>query len=298
MKISIVTDELSADPETAIELGVQWGVQCFELRGYFNDRVPLFSHYQRQHLRDVLDRYDARIIAIGPGLFKMRLPPPQPAKFSLSWMERTAYEAWTEARRAVKQHLNELLPRSIEYASELGAEKVVIFGFDRGGAPAGVAPDELLETLSIAAQIAHAAGIQLVLENEAGFWADTGARTAAIVQAVNHPGLAINWDPGNAFFAGDCPYPNGYQEVRNWVRHVHVKDARRLPNGVLEYVGEGQIDWPGQIQALMKDGFEGFLSVETHLRPKIAEARASVQRLHQWIDQAGEAKGNSDAKVG
>jgi len=297
MKISIVTDELSADPETAIELGVQWGVQCFELRGYFNDRVPMFSHYQRQHLRDVLDRYEARIIAIGPGLFKMPLPPPQPAHFSLSWMGQAAYQTWAEARRMFEQHLNELLPRSLEYASELGAEKVVIFGFDRGGAPAGAAPDELLDVLTTAAQTAHAAGRQLLLENEAGFWADTGARTAAIVQAVNHPGLAINWDPGNAFFAGDCPYPNGYQEVRNWVRHVHVKDARRLPNGALAYVDEGQIDWPGQIQALIQDDFRGYLSVETHLTPKVAEARASVQRLRQWIDQAAGAGGNNDAEV-
>ena len=287
MEISLITDELSADPETAIELGVAWGVRNFELRGYFSERVPQFSSYQKQHLREVLDRYGARIIAIGPGLFKLPLPPVKPPHYSLSWMGSAGYETWEQERRAVQYHRNELLPRSIEYALELGAERIVIFGFDRNGASEGTLPDGILELLSGAAQTAHAAGVQLVLENESGFWADTGYRTAAIVKAVNHPGLAVNWDPANAFFAADCPFPDGYQAVRNYVRHVHVKDARRLANGTTEYVGEGEIDWPGQISALLKDGYRGYLSVETHLQPKVAEARASVQRLQQWIAQAG-----------
>jgi len=286
MEISIVTDELSADPETAIELGVQWGVKYFELRGYFNERVPQFSPYQKQHLRDVLDRYGARIIAIGPGSFKMPLPPAVPPQLSLSWMASAAYSTWAKERDEVQYHLHELLPRSLEYAGELGVDRIVIFGFDRGGAPAGTPPDEVLEILSRAAQTAYGAGVLLVLENEAGFWADTGARTAEIIRAVNHPGLAVNWDPGNAFFAGDCPFPNGYQAVRDFVRHVHVKDARRCPDGSLEYASQGDINWSGQIRALMEDGYSGYLSVETHLAPKVAEARSSVRRLRKWIAQA------------
>ena len=293
MEISIITDELSADPETAIELGAAWGVRNFELRGFFTERVPQFSSYQKQHLRDILDRYGARIIAIGPGIFKLPLPPPEPARYSLSWMDSAGYKAWEAERHTVQYHLKELLPKSIEYALQLGAERIVAFGFDRNGAPEGTPPDEILEFLSKAAQAAHAAGVQLVLENESGFWADTGARTAAIVREINHPGLAVNWDPANAFFAGDCPFPGGYQAVRTYVRHVHVKDARRRVDGTAEYVGEGEIDWPGQILALMKDGYNGYLSVETHLQPKVAEARASVQRLEQWIAQASKQSGNN-----
>ncbi|HEU4746298.1 MAG TPA: hypothetical protein VFS61_13720, partial [Anaerolineales bacterium] len=70
MKISIITDEVSADPETAIELGAEWGIHDFELRGFFTDRAPRFSAYQKQRLRDALDEFQARIVAIGPGLFK------------------------------------------------------------------------------------------------------------------------------------------------------------------------------------------------------------------------------------
>ncbi len=77
IQISVVTDEISADPETAIELGTQWGIQDLEFRGYFFDRVPLFSSYQKAHLQEILQRYEARIVAIGRGSSKSPFPPNQ-----------------------------------------------------------------------------------------------------------------------------------------------------------------------------------------------------------------------------
>ncbi len=68
MKIGIITDEISADPETAIELGVEWGIYDYEIRGFGNERVPLFSTYQKERLKELLNEYEVRIIAISPGL--------------------------------------------------------------------------------------------------------------------------------------------------------------------------------------------------------------------------------------
>jgi sugar phosphate isomerase/epimerase len=283
MKISIITDEVSADPETAIELGAEWGIHDFELRGYFTDRVPRFSAYQKQRLQDALDEFQARIVAIGPGLFKFAFPPPSAPRLSLGWMDRATYEDWAEAKRLADYHLNELLPVSLDYANELGTDLVVIFCFDRAGAPPGPPPEEALNCLRLAAERASASGIRLMIENEDGFWADTGARTAEMVRAVDHPALGINWDPGNAFFADDDPYPTGYEAVRGRLQHVHFKDAMRDTNGALHYVANGEIDWAGQIRALVADGYDGFISIETHIRPKVASARAALERLRSLI---------------
>jgi sugar phosphate isomerase/epimerase len=283
MKISIITDEVSADPETAIELGAEWGLHNFELRGYFTDRAPRFSAYQKQRLQDALDEFQAHIIAIGPGLFKFACPPPSAPRLPLGWMDRASYDSWAEAKRLADYHLNELLPASLEYANELGADTVVTFGFDRAGAPPGPPPEEALNCLRLAAERASAAGLRLAIENEDGFWADTGSRTAEMVQTINHPALGINWDPGNAFFAGDDPYPTGYESVRGLVHHVHFKDAMRDDNGLLHYVADGQVDWSGQIRALVADRYDGFISIETHIRPKVASARSAVERLRSLI---------------
>lgn len=283
MKISIITDEISADPETAIELGTEWGVHDFELRGFFTDRAPRLSAYQKQRLKDVLIEYQARIVAVGPGLFKFAYPSPSAPRLPLGWMDLAGYENWAEAQRLHHYHLNELLPASLDYANELGAQLVIIFGFDRAGAPPGPPPDEVLNCLRLAAERASAAGLDLAIENEDGFWADTGARSAQIVRAINHPSLGINWDPGNAFFAGDEPYPAGYEEVRGLVRHVHFKDARRDSDGTLRYISEGQVEWAGQMRALSADGYDGFISIETHMRPKVAAARAALERLRALV---------------
>jgi sugar phosphate isomerase/epimerase len=286
MQISLITDEISADPETAIELGVSWGVRDFELRGFYTERVPRLSPYQKQRLRDILDAYGARAIAIAPGLFKVAYPPQRAPWTTLGWMDRAGYETWAEARRSVRLHLEELLPASLDYAAEMGVRTVIIFSFDRAGAPPGQPPEEALNALRLAAERAGAAGIQLAIETEDGFWADTGERSAQIVRAINHPALGINWDPGNSYFAGDEPYPAGYAAVRGLVRHVHFKDARRDADGTPHYIADGQIDWAGQINALLADGHEGHISIETHLRPKLACAQAALERLRSLIDAA------------
>lgn len=286
MKISILTDEISSDPETAIELGTQWGIHDFELRGYYADRVPRISTYQKLRLRDVLHRYDARVIAIAPGLFKVPLPENRPGEFPMPWLDQAMYKQWSDTQTQVNEHFNELLPESLDYANELGAELVVIFAFDRAGLPPGQPPDQLFSLLFGAAERAKSAGLRLAIENEAGFWADAGARTAKIVQTINHPCLGVNWDPANAFSEGDVPFPDGYASVRNLVEHVHFKDARRSDSGNVEFAGKGQVDWAGQIKALAADGYSGYISIETHLRPKVAEARAALNRLQGLIDTA------------
>lgn len=296
MNISIVTDEISADPETAIELAVEWGVHAFELRGYGAKRVPDLSSYEKEKLLEVTDRYQARIIGISPGLFKFPYQPSVRESFPVQTIDAEIYTKWKSARDKIQYQLYELLPTSIEYAKEIGADLIICFGFHRGTQPAGEAPDEVLEVLRQAAQLSGEAGIRLAIEVEANFWADTGERTAQMMRAVHHSNLIVNWDPGNSILAGENPYPEGYQYVRDLVAHVHFKDIVISRQGTHEYVIDGQIDWSGQIQALASQGYDGYISVETHMQPKIRSTKAMLMRLQQLIDNAG--NGNNDRNAG
>jgi sugar phosphate isomerase/epimerase len=286
MKISIVADEISADLETAIELGTEWGIRDFELRGFYTDRVPNLTEYQRERLGDILATYDARLIAISPGLFKIPYPLGSRDQAALAWLDHGLFQKWHTLRDQVKYHQQELLPASIEFARSLGVKLILIFSFHRGGGPAGPAPDEVSEILRDAAEQAAAAGLQLAIEVEDEFWADTGQRTAGLMAAIDHPALVLNWDPGNAFMAGDTPYPDGYEAVRHWVKHVHFKDAEVGPGGARRYAVHGQIDWAGQIRALAEDGYRGYISIETHMRPKVKVAREELERVRQLIQQS------------
>jgi sugar phosphate isomerase/epimerase len=80
------------------------------------------------------------------------------------------------------------------------------------------------------------------------------------------------------------PFPAGYDHVRGLVRHVHFKDARRTLAGEFEYVAAGDVDWERQIPALLRDGYDAYVTVETHATPKIASTRALIERLRKLIN--------------
>jgi sugar phosphate isomerase/epimerase len=47
----------------------------------------------------------------------------------------------------------------------------------------------------------------------------------------------------------------------------------------MEYVVKGVIDWEGQLQALITSGYDGYLSIETHCRPKVESAQDTLRRI-------------------
>lgn len=283
---SIVTDELSGDPETAFELGLDWGVKHFELRGVYDARVPRLSPHARQRLIRAVRELGVTITAISPGLFKCPFPEGKPKQSNLAWMDKGFHQSWQDARANVEDHLKNLLPESLVFAAEVGAPYVIVFGFGRGGRPGGPAPDGVIEILAEASEQARAAGLELLVETEESFWADTGERSARVVERVGNPALGLNWDPANALIEGDVPYPAGYAAAKRHVRNVHFKDARRHADGSWELLADGDVDWVGQIAALAADGYAGAIAVEPHLSPSVASTRAALRKLRALIEAA------------
>lgn len=286
MLISLVTDELSADLETAIELGTDWGIKNFELRGYGSQRVPMLTDYQKQRVKELLEAYGAKIVAISPGLFKIPYVMGNRERFAVQAIDEGLYRHWRDGRSLVQYHLNELLPASIEYAKEIGTSKIVAFSFDRGENAPDKIPDEILEILQSAALLTEKAGLQLLIEVEVNFWVDSGRHAVEVLRAINNPSVGVNWDPGNGIQSGERPYPEGYEHARGFIQHIHFKDSARTPEGGFQHALEGMVDWSGQIKALAADGYAGYLSVEHHLQPKVASTKAAIHRLQKLIADA------------
>jgi sugar phosphate isomerase/epimerase len=105
-----------------------------------------------------------------------------------------------------------------------------------------------------------------------GLYTKTAAGLLRIVNLVQSPWIAVNWDTGNSYLAGiEDPY-EGLTTVRNRVRHIHAKDislqqsdAQRgkvtgTPVGCA--CGEGVVDWDKVLGILDPLDRELFLSVE------------------------------------
>ena len=80
-----------------------------------------------------------------------------------------------------------------------------------------------------------------------------------------HPALGLIWDPANMAVLGGRPFPDGYSHLPvERLLHVHVKDCT-VDNFVPTWQPVGtNIDWRGQVAALMRDGYMGSFSLETH----------------------------------
>src|SRR5215471_4293505 len=284
MQVSIVTDEVSSDPETALEVISSWGVKYVELRGIGDQRYPRVSEYWQYRLPQLLDEFALKVIAISPGLFQMEPPgrPRRPMAFTRGGdMRIVRDELEAEARR--DEHINKLLPASIEAALRLGAQSIICFAFFSRSdhTESDPVPEESVQIIRYATEKIAAAGLTLNVEVS-----EPSRRCGDLVKRVNHPAFGVNWDPGAAFQGGEnVPYPDGYAQLRPYVRHVHFKDvAVDLSTGERRVVVDGVIDWAGALRALEADGYDGYISVETHRRPKVDSTYRMLRRLQGLIE--------------
>ncbi|MBI3658028.1 MAG: sugar phosphate isomerase/epimerase [Acidobacteria bacterium] len=261
-KLGLITDEVSADLEVAIQFLESFSLRWVELRNLWNNtyvtEAPV-AYIDRA--KKLLSRHRMQVSAIDTAFYKALLP-------------GTKSEFTTDPHSARPISFEEqmaLLDRGIQRAKTFGTRYLRIFSFYRVADPSAVY-DQVVEHLKKAVKVAEKADITLLLENEHTCNVATAGEAARILKDLPSANLALNWDPGNAFAAGETPYPDGYDLLdKKRIRHLHLKDAQRnTETGKVAWlpVGRGQIDYLGQFRALLKDGYDGTLSLETHYKNK------------------------------
>ena len=264
MKLAIVSDEISLDFKEAVEYGVEWGINDYEIRTLTTGRVPYVANDEVSLIQEVMKNYELNISAISPGLFKISLLDEDQLKLQI---EENIYESFRLAER-------------------LGTRNVIIFGFKRYEREPKSDYIQVIHILGRMATLAEKYGFTLMLENEPDFWADTGVNTAKILDEINSNNLKANWDLANAAGAGEIPYPYGYLAMRKHIHSIHVKDFRKTPTGEPEYIiiGEGDVDWPGQLKAIMHGVDVKYITIETHSKPLIENSHLSILRVIDMLE--------------
>lgn len=265
MKIAINTDAISQDFETAVLLGLEWGVEYFELKRMYGKRMPDITDEEVRLVRSVLSANAATLSSLAPGLFKIPLD-----------KDLIALEAGPR------------FDQTIELAERLDTRSIVIFGFIRDDLHAEAdALRQIIDVLGTVATRAEREGLTLFLENDRGLWGESPASVLQIAEAINSPAFKLNWDPGNLVGAfPEAPYPTGYDLVRRHVGHLHVKDAKAAI-GEKQFahamMGSGDVDWVGQFERLIRDGFEGYCVIEPHFGSRVASSRSHILETQKVI---------------
>jgi sugar phosphate isomerase/epimerase len=173
---------------------------------------------------------------------------------------------------------------AIDMTSELGVEYLSLhFGFLDPTDTKSAA--KLSDRCKMLADKAAEKNILLLME--------TGQETADelchFLQQLNHPALAVNFDPANMILYDKGSPIEAVQTLAPWIKHIHIKDALRTQTpgtwGLEVPWGTGQVGGAEFLKALKQIDYEGALAVEREAGDdRLGDIKTAVEVL---IDFAG-----------
>jgi sugar phosphate isomerase/epimerase len=172
----------------------------------------------------------------------------------------------------------------IDNAALLGARWLLECGTDRKERYA-----DYVTVMRRVASHAQAAGITITLKPHGGI-TQTTADLIDVHRRVDHPAFGLCYDPGNiVYYTGGQERPETYvSEVAHLIATCIIKDCV-LDEGIPSVVvtpGEGLVDFPTILSALVSGGFEGPLYVECVGGTDIDEIDRNVRRTLPFVCDA------------
>jgi sugar phosphate isomerase/epimerase len=257
-RLAIVSDEAAPGFTEAVKVCLPLGIRAFELRSLYGKRAPYVPEEAVKEVLTAVREHDLTLLGISPGFCKVELSDP-----------------------TVEQEFEAGFAQAFRLMDRLGVRRMTVFSYRRTDREASI-PSHVLDLLQRAATLCQQEGVELLIENSAQCWADTGEHLADVARAV---GVHVTWDPANAAASGGDAYPTGYRAVRDRVAHVHLKNWQPARGWV--YLNDGVANLAGQVQALEADGYQGYYCIESHRWTDPAATKTNARQLLALLGQRG-----------
>ncbi len=241
--IGVVTDEISDDLEEAIEIAKSWELEHIELHKIWGKNICDVDEATLSKAIRLVRSSGLTVTSIDSLTLRCRL----------------------DNDEEYSQHIKHLL-KSIEIAPLFDTNVVRLFSFQKEG-NVEEKWDQIFEKMELPIKIAEREGVILGFENASSMNIGTSDDLERLFERFDSSNLKLIWDPGNAYVAGEkLPFPDGYEKVKDRIIHVHLKDAILDEDGknVWKPIGQGDVDYRGQLEALHKDSYKGVIALETH----------------------------------
>ena len=266
-KLSFITDEVSQDIGEAISFAKHFGITALELRSVDGLSPFAFTDETIKNIKEKLAENQMTVCALSSPLFKCEI------------MDE----------KSIAEHIV-AFERLAGYAKELSVPFIRGFDFFDTGASL----EERAEKYRPIIEICKKYDVTVLIEYDPTLHASTPEKVAEFVDFVNDPTIKALYDPGNGLWKepDSAPYPTGYDVLKPYIRHIHIKDAA-YENGklVAVKVGDGIVDYKGLFNRLISDGYTGYISLETHYRKNhlLSEELLKLPGGHSFSDGAMEA---------
>lgn len=263
-------DEIAAELDEQIDALLTDAIHHVEFRAAWGKNVLDLDDEEVERARALLERRGVRVSAIGSPIGKVGI-----------------HDDFERHRARFR--------RALWVADRLDTRSIRIFSFFMPPEEAPRHRDEVLRRLRVLVDEARAAGVTLLHENEKEIYGDTPERCLDLVESIGSPALRLTFDPANFVQGGVRPFDRAYPLLRDHIAYLHIKDA--LLTGGVRVAGEGDGQLPELLRAMTGRGYQGFASLEPHLKsggryagfsgPALFhEAAAALKRLLTTIDGA------------
>ena len=246
-RTAVINDEISQDYRTACALATKYGLDGMEIRSV-NEKNPFdMNRSDWESIKRISDDFGLKIAAVSSPLFKCDL----------------------NNEQEIEAHY-EGLKRCAEAAHLWGTNLIRGFTFWRTPNPEQDFA-RIAERYEKAIQIAEQEDIEIVIESEPSVCTVNMQMLYDFLQLVPSKRIGALYDAGNEATdpSWPAPYPYGYELLKPYIRHVHLKDTKATYDGAFyepALIGEGDVDYEGLIRRLKADRYDGWVSVETHYR--------------------------------
>lgn len=236
--LSAFADEISNDIDIQMDVLDKYNIKFIEFR---SAKKPVLD-YTKEELLEIKKKLDDRgfkISALGSPIGKVNID--------------------TDFNRYL-----EIVKRAFDVAHILNTRFVRIFSFYVPSGKEDDYEDIVIDRIGKMVSEAEKDDIELLHENEKAIYGDNAERCLKILKSIDSQYLWATFDPANFVQCGVNPYPDAYELLKDYIKYVHIKDAK-FDGGIVTPAGEGDGNVSNIVDGLNKSGYEGFLSIEPHL---------------------------------
>ena len=238
-KISGFADEIDSSVVTQFEALNKLGINYFEPRGIDGKNISELNDNEVIALKSLMDKYDIKASAIGSPIGKVNL--------------RDDFEVHFE-----------LFKRIVKTCKMLDCKYIRLFSFYHDGEEwSADERTEVIRRLKLMIEYAVENDVVLLHENEKDIYGDTVERCADLMKELACDNFRAILDPANFVQSGEDTM-NAYNTLNDNIIYVHIKDAIAENKRVVP-VGHGDGNVEFIVLELLKNGYDGFLSLEPHL---------------------------------
>lgn len=255
ISLGAVTDEISLDLEEALNWANSKKIDYIDLRDLWlaGDNISELPDQKTDKAYELVRASGLPVRTICPTLFRALLDPCDVKRLK---KDRSLID--TDGSQYA-EHLR-ILKNSLELADRFEAPFIRTFAFFRDKEPDEIW-EALVEAFELPLEMVAERDKTLLLENEDMSYAVSGSEASRLLHSINSRNFRAIWDPANAYNKEELPFPTGYNQIKSFIEIIHAKD---ISGSNIVTMGKGEIDWDGQLRALIAANYRGGISIETH----------------------------------